>query len=118
MCFGCWRFKVRRGVVVGADVAYCFLEPGSAPVSRRRSHVPLCAQCRLELFFISASIVVVFHTQKVNYAGLVQWVNPFRLQSNTGWIREWLEYRVRAAAWPALQMRSRARHEHWLHQCV
>jgi MFS transporter, DHA2 family, multidrug resistance protein len=28
-------------------------------------------------FFISASVVVVFHTQKVNYSDLVQWINPF-----------------------------------------
>ena len=28
-------------------------------------------------YFISASVVVVFHTQKVNYSELVQWINPF-----------------------------------------
>ncbi len=28
-------------------------------------------------YFISASIVVVFHSQKVSYSELVQWVNPF-----------------------------------------
>ena len=28
-------------------------------------------------YFISASIVVVFHSQKVSYAELVQWINPF-----------------------------------------
>jgi MFS transporter, DHA2 family, multidrug resistance protein len=28
-------------------------------------------------FFISASIVVVFHTQKMSYSELVQWINPF-----------------------------------------
>jgi len=35
-------------------------------------------------YFISASIVVVFHTQKMNYSELVQWINPFRVQSNYG----------------------------------
>lgn len=29
-------------------------------------------------FYISASIVVVFHTQKINYGELVQWISPFR----------------------------------------
>ncbi len=28
-------------------------------------------------FFISASVVVVFHSQKVNYSELVRWINPF-----------------------------------------
>ncbi len=28
-------------------------------------------------FYISASIVVVFHTQKMTYSELVQWINPF-----------------------------------------
>ncbi len=28
-------------------------------------------------YYISASIVVVFHTQKINYAELVRWINPF-----------------------------------------
>ena len=28
-------------------------------------------------YYISASIVVVFHTQKMSYAELVQWINPF-----------------------------------------
>ncbi len=28
-------------------------------------------------YYISASIVVVFHTQKVSYSELVQWINPF-----------------------------------------
>ena len=28
-------------------------------------------------YFISASVVVVFHTQKVSYSELVQWINPF-----------------------------------------
>ena len=28
-------------------------------------------------YYISASIVVVFHTQKMNYSELVQWINPF-----------------------------------------
>lgn len=39
-------------------------------------------------FYISASVVVVFHTQKINYGELVQWINPFsaplRLQMATG----------------------------------
>lgn len=28
-------------------------------------------------YFISASIVVIFHTQKVSYSEMVQWINPF-----------------------------------------
>ena len=28
-------------------------------------------------YFISASAVVIFHTQKISYAELVQWINPF-----------------------------------------
>ncbi len=28
-------------------------------------------------FYISASIAVVFHTQKISYSELVQWINPF-----------------------------------------
>ena len=28
-------------------------------------------------YFISASVAVVFHTQKVSYSELVQWINPF-----------------------------------------
>lgn len=28
-------------------------------------------------FFISASVVVVFHTQKISYSELVQWINPY-----------------------------------------
>ena len=28
-------------------------------------------------YYISASFVVVFHTQKINYSDLVQWINPF-----------------------------------------
>lgn len=39
-------------------------------------------------YYISASIVVVFHTQKMSYAELVQWINPFnerlRLESVMG----------------------------------
>jgi MFS transporter, DHA2 family, multidrug resistance protein len=39
-------------------------------------------------YFISASIVVVFHSQKVSYAELVQWINPFNslltLQNSIG----------------------------------
>lgn len=37
-------------------------------------------------YFISASLVVVFHTQKMNYADLVQWINPFRVITSTGGI--------------------------------
>ncbi len=33
-------------------------------------------------YFISASFVVVFHTQKVSYAELVQWINPFAERLN------------------------------------
>lgn len=44
-------------------------------------------------WYISASIVVIFHTQKISYAELVQWINPFsaavRFQSpNDGWSSE------------------------------
>jgi DHA2 family multidrug resistance protein len=39
-------------------------------------------------YYISASVVVVFHAQKINYGELVQWINPFsaplRLQVATG----------------------------------
>ena len=28
-------------------------------------------------FYISISFIVIFHTQKINYAELVQWINPF-----------------------------------------
>jgi DHA2 family multidrug resistance protein len=39
-------------------------------------------------YYISASFVVVFHTQKMSYSELVQWINPFsdrlRLESVTG----------------------------------
>lgn len=39
-------------------------------------------------YYISASIVVVFHTQKINYSELVQWINPFnarlRFENVTG----------------------------------
>ncbi len=28
-------------------------------------------------YYISASVVVVFHTQKITYSDLVQWINPF-----------------------------------------
>lgn len=39
-------------------------------------------------YYISASLVVVFHTQKMSYSELVQWINPFndrmRLQSVMG----------------------------------
>lgn len=33
-------------------------------------------------FYISASVVVVFHTQKINYGELVQWINPFSAPLN------------------------------------
>ena len=33
-------------------------------------------------YFISASVVVVFHTQKVSYSELVQWINPFNNRLN------------------------------------
>lgn len=35
-------------------------------------------------FYISAAFVVVFHTQKVSYSGLVQWINPFSLGVEIG----------------------------------
>ncbi len=39
-------------------------------------------------YYISASVIVVFHTQKISYSELVQWINPFnnrlRLQSVMG----------------------------------
>jgi DHA2 family multidrug resistance protein len=28
-------------------------------------------------YYISASFVVVFHSQKVNYSDLIRWINPF-----------------------------------------
>ena len=28
-------------------------------------------------FFISLSFIIIFHTQKINYATLVQWINPY-----------------------------------------
>ncbi|MBB46177.1 MAG: MFS transporter [Rhodospirillaceae bacterium] len=35
-------------------------------------------------FYISLSFIVIFHTQKINYADLVQWINPYinHLKSN------------------------------------
>ncbi len=33
-------------------------------------------------FYISASVVVVFHTQKISYGELVQWINPFSAPLN------------------------------------
>ncbi|MEZ5854020.1 MAG: hypothetical protein R3D67_04470 [Hyphomicrobiaceae bacterium] len=44
-------------------------------------------------YYISACIVVVFHTQKMNYAQLVQWINPFNDRMNVpsvmgGWSTE------------------------------
>lgn len=44
-------------------------------------------------YYISASIVVVFHTQKISYSELVSWINPFngRLSLNSvtgGWTTE------------------------------
>lgn len=35
-------------------------------------------------YFISASIVVVFHTQKMSYSDLVQWINPFSVHRGLG----------------------------------
>jgi DHA2 family multidrug resistance protein len=44
-------------------------------------------------FYISASIVVIFHSQKVSYSELVQWINPFNSRLNAerimgGWSTE------------------------------
>ena len=44
-------------------------------------------------YYISASVVVVFHTQKINYSELVQWINPFNAPLNLqiamgGWSTE------------------------------
>jgi DHA2 family multidrug resistance protein len=44
-------------------------------------------------YYISGSIAVVFHTQKVNYGELVQWINPFSAPLNLqiakgGWSTE------------------------------
>ena len=33
-------------------------------------------------YYISASIVVVFHTQKMSYSELVQWINPFNAHTS------------------------------------
>jgi MFS transporter, DHA2 family, multidrug resistance protein len=33
-------------------------------------------------YYISASIVVVFHTQKMSYSELMQWINPFNPRLN------------------------------------
>jgi DHA2 family multidrug resistance protein len=33
-------------------------------------------------YYISASIVIVFHTQKMSYSELVQWINPFNNRLN------------------------------------
>lgn len=35
-------------------------------------------------FYISASIVVIFHTQKISYGELVQWINPFNNRLSFG----------------------------------
>ncbi len=35
-------------------------------------------------YYISLSFVVVFHTQKMNYSDLVQWINPFNDRLNIG----------------------------------
>jgi MFS transporter, DHA2 family, multidrug resistance protein len=35
-------------------------------------------------FYISASFVVVFHSQKINYSELVQWINPFAERLSLG----------------------------------
>ena len=34
-------------------------------------------------YYISASFIVIFHTQKVAYSDLIQWVNPFRERLRT-----------------------------------
>ena len=44
-------------------------------------------------YYISASIVVIFHTQKMNYSQLIQWINPYnrRLEFDSvmgGWTTE------------------------------
>lgn len=44
-------------------------------------------------YYISASIVVVFHTQKISYSELVQWINPFNTRlslpdGSGGWSTE------------------------------
>ena len=39
-------------------------------------------------FYISASFIVIFHTQKINYAELVQWINPFRDHLKTSFMME------------------------------
>lgn len=41
-------------------------------------------------YYISASFVVVFHSQKVNYSDLIRWINPFndRLSLPGGWSAE------------------------------
>jgi len=42
-------------------------------------------------YYISASVVVIFHTQKINYSDLVQWINPFSTRLHTaagGWSTE------------------------------
>ncbi len=44
-------------------------------------------------YYISASVVVIFHTQKINYSELVQWINPFSAPLNLqiaigGWSTE------------------------------
>ena len=39
-------------------------------------------------FYISTSFIVIFHTQKINYAELVQWINPFRDHLKTSFMME------------------------------
>lgn len=43
-------------------------------------------------FYISGSIVVVFHTQKINYGELVQWINPYSVP---------LGFQVASGGWSA-----------------
>ena len=44
-------------------------------------------------YFISASVVVVFHTHKVSYSELVQWINPFNNRLSLPSVIGRLEYR-------------------------
>ncbi|MCB1743241.1 MAG: DHA2 family efflux MFS transporter permease subunit [Gammaproteobacteria bacterium] len=37
-------------------------------------------------YFISASFVVVFHTQKISYSELVRWINPFHEPLRFDWV--------------------------------
>lgn len=40
-------------------------------------------------YFISACIVVIFHTQKMSYSELVQWINPFLDRRMDGGVSGW-----------------------------